>query len=96
MHQVRFELEAGAGQITLSSVAGLVFDTGNGESDNFATFTGHPGDINRALRGAVYRGLPDRNTLGQMPHALSLRISNSHAGLGGTEPVAVEAEHTLW
>ena len=94
--KIRVELSAANGQLTLSGVAGLVFESGDGESDSFLAFTGHPGDVNRALRGAIYRGDPDWNTHGAVPSALIIRTSNSHVGLGGIEPVAVEAYHKLW
>lgn len=89
------EISAPHGHLTLSNVASLGFESGNGNSDEFMAFTGHPGDVNRALQGAVYRGESHWNTLGRVPNALTIRASNSHVGLGGLEPVAVEAEHKL-
>lgn len=94
--QIRVELSAPDGQLTLSTVAGLTFESGSGSGDGFLAFTGHTGDVNRALRGAVYRGDPHWNTLGQSPNSLTIVVSNSHADLGGLEPVAVESTHKLW
>lgn len=82
--------------LTLATVAGLTFESGTGYGDEFVAFTGHPGDVNRALWGAIYRGDRHWNTLGQEPNALTIVASNSHTGLGGLEPVAVEGSHKLW
>lgn len=90
------ELSAPHGQLTLSSIAGLTFEAGNGDADDFVAFTGHPGDVNAALRDALYRGDPDWNTLNRAPNSITVRVSNSHVGLGGLEPVEVEQEQTLW
>lgn len=90
------DISAPHGQITLSTVAGLTFESGSGFGDASVVFTGHPGDVNRALRGAVYRGDPHWNTLGQIPNALNIVVSNSHDGLGGLEPVVVEGTNILW
>ena len=73
-----------------------MFEAGDGDADDFMAFTAHPGDVNAALRDALYRGDPDWNTLGRLPNTITVRASNSHAGLGGLEPVEVEAEHKLW
>ncbi|CAN0475097.1 unnamed protein product, partial [Hapterophycus canaliculatus] len=59
--QIRVELSAPHGKLTLSTVAGLTFESGSGHGDDFIVFTGHPGNANRALRGAVYRGDPHWN-----------------------------------
>lgn len=95
-NQIRVELSAPHGQLTLSTVAGLTFESGNGSGDEYVAFSGHPGDVNRALRGAIYRGDPHWNTLDHELNALTIVVSNSHAGLGGLEPVAVEATHKMW
>ncbi len=89
-------LSAPNGQVTLSTVAGLTFESGSGSGDEVVAFTGHTGDVNRALRGAIYRGDPHWNTLGQEPNALTIVVSNSNSGLGGLEPIAVESTHILW
>lgn len=90
------ELSAPHGKITLSTVAGLTFESGTGYGDEIVAFTGHPGSVNRALRGAVYSGDRHWNTIGKVPNALTIVASNSHAGLGGQEPVAVEGSHKIW
>lgn len=94
--QVRVEISAPNGQVTLTRVAGLDFESGNGISNHFLAFTGHSGDVNAAIRNAVYRGDPDWNTLGNVPNAVFIRASNSHAGLGGLEPIAVQTEQKFW
>lgn len=77
-------------------MAGLNFETGDGIADKFAVLTGHVGDVNVALRGAVYRGDANWNTLGTIPNNVTITASNSHTDLGGQEPVAVEAEAIFW
>lgn len=96
LNQIRVELSSPHGQLTLSTVGGLTFESGSGSGDEFLAFTGHPGDVNRALRGAIYRGDPHWNTLDQEMNAITVVVSNSHAGLGGLEPVAVESAHKIW
>jgi len=49
-------LSAAHGLITLDSLSGLTFITGDGQSDSTMTFQGDRGDINAALRGATYTG----------------------------------------
>lgn len=94
--QMRVEISAPHGQLTLATVAGLSFDTGDGVADEFSVFTGHPGDINTALRGVIYRGDSDWNTRGIVWNTVTITASNSHAELGGIEPVAVYAEQNFW
>lgn len=90
------EIVAEHGQITLSTVRNLHFDNGNGYGDAFLNMTGHVGDINMALRGAIYQGDPHWNTHGRVPSSVVITASNSHAGLGGIEPVAVQSTVMLW
>ncbi|CAM9224731.1 unnamed protein product, partial [Ectocarpus fasciculatus] len=94
--EIRVELSAPHAQLTLSTVAGLTFESGSGYGDEFLAFTGHPGDVNRALLGTIYRGDRHWNTLGKGPNELTIVASNSHAGLGGLEPFPVASTHTLW
>lgn len=90
------EISAPNGLVTLASRAGLDFVIGNGIANEYIVFIGHPGDVNMALRNAVYRGDPEWNTRGSVPNAVTIRSSNSHVGLGGLEPVAVQAENKFW
>lgn len=93
---MRVEISAPHGRLTLSSVVGLEFDIGNGVANDRIIFTGHLGAVNTALRNAIYSGDADWNTLGRVPNAIFIRSSNSHAELGGVEPIAVEAEQKFW
>ncbi|CAM9199449.1 unnamed protein product, partial [Discosporangium mesarthrocarpum] len=94
--QVQVEILVDNGQLTLSSTAGLAFDIGDGVSDERMVLTGHPGDVNRSLRRVVYRGDVHWNTLGRTMSGITVSVTNSHAGLGGLEPIAVQTVRTAW
>lgn len=96
VRQIHMEVSAPRGQITLSTTAGLAFEVGDGVADGLLVFKGHVSDVNRALRGALYRGKPNWNTRGAAPNNVTIMATNSHKELGGLEPVKVEAEAMFW
>jgi hypothetical protein len=59
------------------------------------TFNGHIADVNRALSRVLYRPDVHYNTVGRPLSTVAVTVSNSHAALGGTEPVAVTATAVL-
>ncbi|MBW4522495.1 MAG: VCBS domain-containing protein [Scytolyngbya sp. HA4215-MV1] len=59
--QLLVTLTAANGQLTLSSLTGLTFTTGDGTSDSSMTFTGSLSDIQAALAGLTYQGNLDFN-----------------------------------
>lgn len=70
-----------SGRISLGTLAGLTFQTGDGTSDSSMTFTGAPADINAALDGLTFE--PVVNFTGNL--TLSLAVSDlGQTGSGGT------------
>ncbi len=59
---VRMTLTSAHGQVTLASLAGLVFSTGDGQGDSTMTFEGPMAAINAALDGLRY--VPDLHYFG--------------------------------
>ncbi len=49
------------GGLTLSGTSGLSFTAGDGTSDSTMTFTGTIADVNNALAGLKYKGVPNYN-----------------------------------
>lgn len=72
------------GRYTLSTTQGLQFQTGDGISDDFMTFTGLLSDVNRALDGLIFTPTP--NYYGKViyqPHIIVDDLGS--AGLGSAE-----------
>lgn len=71
---------ASRGQLSLSSIAGLAFDLGDGVQDEVLTFRGAQAAINNALRTLTYRPNADFNG----NDTISLNVSDGgNTGLGG-------------
>jgi Cadherin-like/Bacterial Ig domain len=75
---VRVSLQVGAGSLSLSGIAGLTFQQGDGVSDGAMQFTGTLAAINAALNGLSY--LPAANMNG----ADSLQITTEDLGNVGS------------
>jgi CSLREA domain-containing protein len=79
---IRVQLVVGKGVLTLSSTAGLTFESGDGTADAVMRFRGSVTDINAALDGMVYT--PNANAL----DATSLVITTNdlgNRGVGGAK-----------
>jgi ELWxxDGT repeat protein/VCBS repeat-containing protein len=71
---------ASRGQLSLSSIAGLAFDLGDGVQDEALTFRGTQAAINNALRTLTYRPNADFNG----NDTISINVSDGgNTGLGG-------------
>ncbi len=93
-HKLTMTLTVGKGKLTLASLTGLTFTSGDGTSDATMTFSGTKANINAALSGLVYRGDPDDNA-GISSDTLDISVNdNSQTGSGGpltdTKSVTIE------
>ncbi|HEX3248034.1 MAG TPA: choice-of-anchor Q domain-containing protein [Pyrinomonadaceae bacterium] len=77
-NQIKITLTATNGTITLASIAGLSFTTGDGTADATMVFTGTLANVNTALNGLSFNPTADFNG------AASLQIISDDQGFTGT------------
>jgi VCBS repeat-containing protein len=81
-------LSAVNGRVTLGTVTGLTFTTGDGTSDGVMTFTGTDAAINAALNGMSYLGNPDFSGAG------SVQILTSDGAASDTDTINITVNAT--
>ncbi|MBF2026024.1 MAG: tandem-95 repeat protein [Oscillatoriales cyanobacterium C42_A2020_001] len=73
-------LSSSSGRVSLSSIAGLTFDAGDGSQDDAVIFRGTQAAVNDALRTLIYRANPDFNG----SDTISINVSDGgSSGFGG-------------
>lgn len=84
-------LSAGTGVLSLGSLAGLAFLTGTGHMDHTMIFTGTIPEIDNALAGLAYEGLPDTS----QADTVSITVTDQgNTGFGGAQSATATIQIT--